>query len=87
MIVVASSLRSSNGLRLMRMRPLLSVVLMPSTPMNEERLSTAGSWRMTSARACCRAAMAAKETVCGAAEMPWMTPVSWTGKNPLGTMT
>ena len=29
------------------MRPLLSVVLVPSTPMNDERLSTAGSSRMT----------------------------------------
>ena len=38
--------RSSSGLRLMEMRPLLSVVLMPSAPMNEERLSTAGSSRM-----------------------------------------
>jgi hypothetical protein len=36
-------LRFSSGLRLIWMRPLLSVVLVPSTPMNEERLSTAGS--------------------------------------------
>ena len=28
------------------MRPLLSVVLVPSTPMKDERLSTAGSFRM-----------------------------------------
>ena len=31
-----------------------------------------------------RSAMAAKETDCGASEMPWMTPVSCTGKNPFG---
>ena len=31
------------------MRPLLGVVLVPSTPMNDDRLSTAGSFRMTSA--------------------------------------
>ena len=40
-------LRSASGLRLMRMRPLFRVVLMPSAPMNEDRLSTAGSLRMT----------------------------------------
>jgi hypothetical protein len=27
-----------------------------------------------------------EEMVGGAWEMPWMTPVSWTGKNPLGMM-
>ena len=67
------------------MRPLLSVALVPSTPMNEDRLATAGSSRMTSARACWRCAMAAKEMDCGASEMPWITPVSCTGKKPLGT--
>ena len=35
--------RSSSGFRLMEIRPLFSVVLMPSAPMNDERLSTAGS--------------------------------------------
>jgi len=35
--------RSSSGFRLIEMRPLLRVVLMPSAPMNEDRLSTAGS--------------------------------------------
>ena len=29
------------------MRPLFSVVLVPSTPMNEDKLSTSGSCRMT----------------------------------------
>ena len=29
-------------------------------------------------------AMAAKEIDCGASEMPWMRPVSCTGKKPLG---
>ena len=66
------------------MRPLLSVVLVPSMPMKEERLSTAGSFRITWARACCRSAMAGKEMVCGASEMPRITPVSCTGKKPLG---
>ncbi len=43
------------------MRPLLSVVLVPSTPMKDDRLSTAGSSRMTLASACWRSAMAGKE--------------------------
>ena len=32
------------------MRPLFRVVLVPSTPMNDDKLSTAGSFRMTSAK-------------------------------------
>ncbi len=28
--------------------------------------------------------MAANDVSCAASEMPWMVPVSWTGKNPLG---
>ena len=43
--------RSSFGFKLMRKRPLLSVVLMPSTPMNDDRPTTSGSFRMASARA------------------------------------
>ncbi len=31
--------------------------------------------------------MAEKEIDCGASEMPRITPVSWTGKKPLGTTT
>ena len=71
----------------MRIRPLLTVTLVPSTPMNEERLSTAGSFRITAASACCRAAIAGNEIVCAASEMPWMVPVSCTGKKPFGTTT
>ena len=40
------------------MRPLLGVMFVPSTPMNDERLSTSGSFRITRARACWRSAMA-----------------------------
>ncbi len=69
------------------MRPLLSVALMPSAPMNDDRLSTAGSFKITCASACCRSAMAVNEIFCAASEMPWITPVSCTGKNPFGTMT
>ena len=43
------------------MRPLLSVVLVPSMPMNDDRLSTAGSCRITAASACCRSAIAGNE--------------------------
>jgi hypothetical protein len=70
----------------MRIRPLLRVTLVPSTPMNDDRLATAGSLRITWARACCRVAIAGNEIAGGASEMPWITPVSWTGKKPFGTM-
>ena len=40
---------------------------------------------MTSASACWRSAMAGNEMFCGASEMPRITPVSCTGKKPLGT--
>ena len=69
------------------MRPLLAVVLIPSTPMNEERLWTAGSRRITAANACWRSAIAVKEIVVGASETPRITPVSCTGKKPFGTTT
>ncbi len=87
MTSLALSRRSSRGLRLIWIRPELRVELVPSTPMKDERLSTAGSWRITSARACCLRAMARKETVWGASEMPRITPVSCTGKKPLGIQT
>ena len=41
---LALILRSSSGLRLIWMRPLLIVVFVPSMPMNDDRLSTAGSF-------------------------------------------
>ena len=46
MTSLALILRSSSGFRLIRMRPLFSVVLVPSIPINEDRLSTAGSFKM-----------------------------------------
>ena len=42
------------GLQVMRILPLLRVVFVPSIPMKEDRLSTAGSWRTAAARACWR---------------------------------
>jgi len=87
MTSVALTPRWASGFRLMRIRPLLTVTLVPSTPMNDDRLSTAGSFRITAARACCRAAIAGNEIVCDASEMPWIVPVSCTGKNPFGTTT
>ncbi len=83
--VVTSSLRSSRAFRLIWMRPLFGVVLVPSTPMNDDRLSTSLSLRMAAASACCRSDMAANEMLSGASEMPMITPVSCTGKKPLGT--
>ena len=67
------------------MRPVFGVRLVPSTPMNEARFSTAGSFKITAASSLCRRSMAAKEMLCGAWEIPRICPVSCTGKKPLGT--
>ena len=64
---------------------MFSVAFTPSTPMNELRLSTAGSFRISRASACWRSDIAANEIDCSASEIPWITPVSWTGKKPFGT--
>ena len=85
MTSVALTRRSSSGFRLIWMRPLFAVVLTPSTPMNDDRLCTAGSFRITLASACCRSAIAENDTVCGASDTPRITPVSCTGKKPFGT--
>ena len=84
MMSVAFALRSERGFRLIWIRPLLIVVLVPSIPMNDDRLSTPGSFRIVPASASWRSFMALKETVCDPSEMPRITPVSCTGKNPLG---
>ena len=71
---------------MIRIRPLLSVTFVPSMPMKLDKLSTAGSARISRFSSSCRSRMASKEILCGASEMPRMTPVSWTGKNPFGTI-
>ena len=76
--------RSSSGLRLMEMRPLFRVVLMPSAPMKEDRLSTAGSCRMMLRQFLLLLGHRGERDGLRACEMPWITPVSCTGKNPLG---
>ena len=53
--------------------------------MNDERLSTAGSFRMMALSCCCLWAIRGNEMDSVASEMPWMMPVSCTGKKPLGT--
>ena len=55
--------------------------------MNEDRLTTSGSDRIARASACWCADIAASEVSSAATEMPWITPVSWTGKKPLGIST
>ena len=54
--------------------------------MNDDKLATSGSFNTAAANRCWRAAIEAKETLSGASEIPMMTPVSCTGKKPLGTM-
>ena len=78
--------RSASGFRLICTRPLLGVTFVPSTPMNDEMLSTAGSFSSSATSACWRSDMPSNDTVCGASVTPMMTPVSWTGKKPFGTM-
>jgi hypothetical protein len=84
MISVASAFRSSRGLRLICKRPLLGVMFTPSTPMKDDRLATSSSFRISRARARWRSARARNDTDSGASEMPRITPVSCTGKKPLG---
>ena len=67
---LALILRPASGFRLMSIRPVFRVVFVPSMPMNDERLSTAGSFRTTFARACCRPAISENEMDCGASETP-----------------
>ena len=66
------------------MRPLFSVVFVPSAPMNDEMLSTAGSASSTFASSCCFSVIASNEVEAAACEMPWMIPVSCVGKKPFG---
>ena len=87
MTSLALTPRAASGLSSICMRPLLRVVLVPSTPMKEDRDCTAGSCRTTWARARCRVVMASKLVASGAWEMAWMRPVSWMGKKPLGMAT
>ena len=77
--------RWSLGTNCKVMRPVLRLVLVPSTPMNEVRLCTAGSRSNTSARACWRCAMASNEVDWVASVMTCKLPVSCKGKKPLGT--
>src|SRR5438445_5719746 len=63
MISDVSDLRSSRGFRLIWRRPLFGVMLVPSTPMNDDRLATSGSFRMIRASACWRSAIVRNETM------------------------
>ena len=87
MISAAVSLRWSRAFRLISIRPLFSVMLVPSTPMNDVRLSTFGSFRISAASCCWRSAIAPYEIDCGACVIAWITPVSCDGKKPFGIST
>ncbi len=87
MTSLADASRRAIGFRLMSTRPLFIVVLVPSTPMNDDRLSTAGSRRMMCASCSCSRAISGNDTACADSEIPWITPVSWIGKNPFGMTT
>ena len=72
------------GFNAINSRPELSVMFCPSTPMNVETLSTAGSSRIACASSRLLSLIATKDTDCGPSEMPWMSPVSCSGKKPFG---
>ncbi len=85
MTSAAERVRCSCDFSVISIRPLLSVWLLPSTPMNDDRPVTSGSARIALAAACCRSAIAENDTDCGASLIAWIAPVSCTGKKPLGT--
>ena len=60
---------------------------MPSTPMKDEMLATAGSSSSASASSRWRSPIAPKEIDCGASVMPCSAPVSCIGKKPFGMKT
>ena len=84
MTSVALILRCFSGFRLIWMRPLFSVVLVPSTPMNDDRLSTAGSLRIPCRELLLPLGHCREGDALVASETPWITPVSCTGKKPFG---
>jgi hypothetical protein len=69
----------------MSIRPLLSVWLLPSTPMNEEQARHVRLGEDYPGGRLLALAIAANDTDCGASLMAWIAPVSCTGKNPFGT--
>jgi len=70
------------------MRPEFSVVLVPSTPINEEILSTAGSWQQNVHEFLLTFGHRGEADRHAALRlMPRITPVSCTGKKPLGITT
>ncbi|GCE79714.1 hypothetical protein MSKU3_1189 [Komagataeibacter oboediens] len=83
----AVEVRLSTGLRLIRKRPWFSVTFCPSTPTKEDRLATSASCRIRSASSCWWRFIAVNDVDCAMTEIPWITPVSCTGKNPLGMTT
>src|SRR5256885_508987 len=68
------------------MRPVLSGELVPSMPINEERLLTAGAFRMEAARACRRAVRGRKGDVWGAFLVAGERPANGTGDNSFGSV-
>ena len=84
MISVALSRRSARGLRVTDSRPLLVVGLVPSAPMKEATPETSGSARMTATTCCWSSDIREKLTSGPASVMPVSSPVSCTGKKPLG---
>ncbi len=84
MIWNASAVRSSRGLRVMNMRPEFCAEAPTPAPMPPATFTTSGSDCTTASNCSCSFAISAKETSCGASEVPNRVPVSCWGKKPLG---
>ena len=86
-VTTATGSRSWIGFRAMVSRPALAVALMAPAPISEVTPVTAGSAAMMSATWVCNAAKRGMEMLWDASVTATMTPVSWRGRKPLGTIT
>src|SRR5438552_14200633 len=81
---VKPSVGRNEGLPVSAFKPFAKVIEVEvnhrrgGRPMNDDKLSTAGSFRPPSTNFCCFSTIAREEMVCGAWEIAWMIPVSCT---------
>ena len=87
MTAVTLDLRWSRGFRVILRWPALGVMLMALTPTTDTTPVTSGSVRMASAAASCRRTISLKETSGPASSTAVTSPVSCSGRKPLGTTT
>ncbi len=86
-ITALTSGRSARGLSCTNMRPWLIEADPPAAPMEETTVSTCGDAPMISATRPCNRAIASMEVPRGPSVPTLSSPVSSTGKKPLGSAT